>query len=365
MRLFARLSLRCAALFGALLFLMVPASACRTGETETPEETGGPDAPAIQTRQEFYYEVYRKILNDEILRGVYLPSRTRSGAADLLCGENLYEPGTYRYRVYARKRESASRMTVETLKYGYADNAVPRQRWIWRAPENSVALWSGLLSDFAEVDEKNREAVAFLCDAGLARIQEDTSAYLLRLGPNEPVTAEEAEALSAAVDSYVRAIPGNAVRTCDPEGNDILLCFSDPVSLFAFRGLITRLHGSGEIDRSFVYYDETGTVLSLWISSASGGMVSIPLDLAFGAVCALPYAGDCALFQQRLEIAAAILPENQRAQFLSDMTGAREGTDGSGPFYYEIEGSGCSIWVSVAENAGSAGTIRIGIAANQ
>ena len=47
------------------------------------------------------------------------------------------------------------------------------------------------------------------------------------------------------------------------------------------------------------------------------------------------------------------------------MTGAREGTDGSGPFYYEIEGSGCSIWVSVAENAGSAGTIRIGIAANQ
>lgn len=62
------------------------------------------DAPAIQTRQEFYYEVYRKILNDEILRGVYLPSRTRSGAADLLCGENLYEPGTYRYRVYARKK---------------------------------------------------------------------------------------------------------------------------------------------------------------------------------------------------------------------------------------------------------------------
>ena len=128
-------------------------------------------------------------------------------------------------------------MTVETLKYGYADNAVPRQRWIWRAPENSVALWSGLLSDFAEVDEKNREAVAFLCDAGLARIQEDTSAYLLRLGPNEPVTAEEAEALAAAVDSYVRAIPGNAVRTCDPEGNDILLCFSDPVSLFAFAAL--------------------------------------------------------------------------------------------------------------------------------
>ena len=76
MRLFARLSLRCAALFGALLFLMVPASACRTGETETPEETGGPDAPAIQTRQEFYYEVYRKILNDEILRvSICLPAR--------------------------------------------------------------------------------------------------------------------------------------------------------------------------------------------------------------------------------------------------------------------------------------------------
>ena len=94
-------------------------------------------------------------------------------------------------------------------------------------------------------------------------------------------------------------------------------------------------------------------------------MVSIPLDLAFGAVCALPYAGDSALFRQRLEIAAAILPENQRAQFLADMTGARGGTDGSGPFYYESEGSGCSIWVSVAGNAGSAGTIRIGIAANQ
>lgn len=191
------------------------------------KKPGGPDAPAIQTRQEFYYEVYRKILNDEILRGVYLPSRTRSGAADLLCGENLYEPGTYRYRVYARKRESASRMTVETLKYGYADNAVPRQRWIWRAPENSVALWSGLLSDFAEVDEKNREAVAFLCDAGLARIQEDTSAYLLRLGPNEPVTAEEAEALAAAVDSYVRAIPetrcGHAIR------KETTFCFVFPI----------------------------------------------------------------------------------------------------------------------------------------
>lgn len=365
MRLFARLSLRCAALLGALLFLTGPASACRTSETRIPEEAGGPNAPAVRTRQEFYYEIYRKILNDEILRSVYLPSRTRSGAADLLCGENLYEPGTYRYRVYARQRESASRMTVETLKYGYADNAVPRQRWIWRAPENSVALWSGLLSDFAEVDEKNREAVAFLCDAGLARIQEDASACLLRLEPNEPVAAEEAEALSAALASYVRSVPGNAVRTCDPEGNDILLCFSDPISLFAFRSLITRLHSVGEIDRSFVYYDETGTVLSLWISSASGGMVAIPLDLAYGAVCALPYAGDSALFRQRLEIAAAILPENRRAQFLADMAGALRGTGGADPFYYEIEGSGRSIWVSVSGNAGSAGTIRIGIAADR
>ena len=61
MRLFARLSLRCAALFGALLFLMVPASACRTGETETPEETGGPDAPAIQTRQGLFVSCIEEI----------------------------------------------------------------------------------------------------------------------------------------------------------------------------------------------------------------------------------------------------------------------------------------------------------------
>ena len=170
MRFFARLSLRCAALFGALLFLMVPASACRTGETETPEETGGPDAPPIQTRQEFYYEVYRKILNDEILRGVYLPSRTRSGTADLLCGENLYEPGTYRYRVYARKRESASRMTVETLKYGYADNAVPRQRWIWRAPENSVVrLPPSVVTSGISVLRKAWRLITFFSGTPLAR----------------------------------------------------------------------------------------------------------------------------------------------------------------------------------------------------
>ena len=54
------------------------------------------DAPqaaesAGRTRQDFYYEIYHQILNDELLRGVYAPVFTDGDSASLLCGETRYE----------------------------------------------------------------------------------------------------------------------------------------------------------------------------------------------------------------------------------------------------------------------------------
>ncbi len=321
-------------------------------------------ASAGRTRQDFYYEIYHQILNDELLRGVYAPVFTDGDSASLLCEETRYESGTYQERMRLLKSESASFMTVRNARYRQAGGGIPQARWIWRSPGSAVRIWEGLLADFGAVSDRNKEAVAFLCEAGLARLRPAGNAYTLALFPDEPVLQSEADELAAAMRSYARPLPENAVRTCDPEGNEILLCFTDPLSRFTFRSLVSFLEEQKELEHSFVYFNETGTDLSLWINTASGGMVAVPLDFARGNVCELPYSANTAMLRQRQEIAAALLPECCRSQFLSDAAQVLQNPDRQYEFYYEDGTAGYSAVVSYRFPGGSAGTIRVGIAGN-
>ena len=69
---------------------------------------------------------------------------------------------------------------------------------------------------------------------------------------------------------------------------------------------------------SFVYFDEKGTELSLWVNSVSGGMFSIPLNIAQGVVCALPYYANTALLEQRFGIITAMLPPPTQSKAAND-----------------------------------------------
>ena len=318
------------------------------------------------TRQEFYYKLYHEILDDSLLRDIYLPEQIPVNSVDFLCGEIQYETGTYQERMYRLRKEHASLMTIQKLEYRQTGpgGLYAKAHWSWRNPENAVLLWENLLSDFSDVSNKNREAVVFFCETGLARIQRDQNSYTLSLYPDEPISRNEADELSAVVHSYTHFIPINAIKTYDPEGNEILLCFSDPVSLFIFQNLISYMQSENEIIHSFLYFDETGTKLSLWINSASGGMFSIPLDLVHGGVCALPCSANPALIRQRLKIAASIIPECCRGQFSEEMSQTLQNGDRERIWFYDIGKTGYSVSVSYRIVEEYTGTISIGITKN-
>ena len=41
------------------------------------------------TRQEFYYKLYHEILDDSLLRDIYLPEQIPVNSVDFLCGKNM------------------------------------------------------------------------------------------------------------------------------------------------------------------------------------------------------------------------------------------------------------------------------------
>lgn len=362
MRWFVKIFVRSTASLIIVLFLFLSASACRQSSSIEPSK-GNDDAAAGLTRQEFYYEIYHEILNDDLLRSVYLPHRTRLDSIALLCGTDRYENDTYEERMRLRKAESAFLTDIETLKYRQpgASGIQEETRWIWRSPGEAAKLWEGLLSDFSIISEKNREAAVFLCESGLARICQDPNTYTLALYPDEPVSAEEAASLRNTIRSYSRIPPVHAIKTYDPEGNEILLCFSDPISLFTFKNLMSYLDAQKEAERTFVYFDEAGARLSLWISSVTGGMIAVPLDLAYGSICNLPYYANPALEQQRLGIAAAMLPEIHRVQFLEQAGQTFQNAEKQPRFHYVIGESGPSVSVTFSYTDKDTGTIRIRI----
>lgn len=364
MKFLEKFFLRSVALLVLFLSILISGSGCLRKDHTVMKAESSPMHGL--TRQEFYYNLYHEILDDSLLRDIYLPEQIHVSSVDFLCEEIQYESGTYQERMYRLRKENASLMTIQRPEYRQTGpgGLYTQARWSWRNPEDAVLLWENLLSDFSDVSNRNREAVVFFCETGLARIHRDQNNDTLSLYPNEAISKSEADELSAAVHSYTHFIPINAIQTYDPEGNEILLCFSDPVSLFIFQNLISYLQSENEIIHSFIYFDETGTELSLWINSASGGMFSIPLDLIRGGGCTLPCSANPALIRQRLKIAASILPEACRGQFSEEITRTLQDGDRERIWFYDIGKTGYSISVSYRIVEEYIGTISIGIVKN-
>lgn len=312
------------------------------------------------TRQEFYREIYEEILTDKTLRDVYLPLRveTASGFAARLCGDPPEQENGYSGELYRLKAGQAGLLTARTFVYAQpgSTGAGAETYYFWRFPENEETLWSALLSDFNEVEEQNKDAVLLLCRLGFALLQEDPEQFRITLSPNEFISLEEAAALRRKVQLRTRLCPVNVISSLDPDGSEIQLCFSDPLSLFTVKRLTEHLRSRSNFGKSFVYFDETGTRLSLWIAPARSGLFSVPLDIAPGSSLTLPWHGDNAALRERLEIAASFLPDAGQEAFFK--AAQNREVDDTG-FRYVLGESGAAARISVIPHGNSTGNIQI------
>ena len=319
-------------LFVFCLFFIFVSWGCGEKVTEKDDESLVNLSAGI-TRQEFYGQLYSEIMQNDLLRQVYLPVVTEKSGTEVLFGNTKFESGSYEEGLHLIKAENASHLSVETRNYSQGKNAV-ETRWSWRG--TPYEQWKNLLSDYNEIDSKYIKAVLFFCENGLAELEEDRNTYSLKVNPKQEISLKEAKYLKNAVYSYKREIPLNAITTCDPDGNEILLCFSDIFSLFFFKNLTEHMIETDELLHSFVYFDVTGTVLSFWIQSKSGGTFAVPLDFAAGEICSFSYYTPGSLAVQRLDIISTLLPEKEKEDFITEASLFLQKNDTMHTLYYEI-----------------------------
>lgn len=282
------------------------------------------------TRQEFYSLLYKEITQDELLRSIYFPKLTTHNAVSVLCesiGEREFSEESHEALVYKAKTKNIA--SLEITSRVYRQGGEPEQTyWLWKSrvhKPDDYAPWSSLIADFGCVRDENKAAVALLCEVGLAKLTMNQEDFSVHLYPDEVITESEVNLLREKVSLRQRLEPSNAISTHDHNGNEIYLCFSDSISLFMFKNLLTYLSSNNEILNTFVYFDEAGTELSLWVNSVSGGMFSIPLNVAKGVACSLPYNANAAFLEQRFGIVASMLPSKMQNDVFQDFESINQG----------------------------------------
>ena len=304
-------------------------------------QTHIPTADILQnemSRQSFYAYLYNEIAQDDLLRSTYFPEVTQQTSEKLLADNFIsaeYQANSYETLVYQAKKDNLSNLSISTRNYRQGKSE-PREIWFWGKSNSEYAPWNTLIEDFDEIADENKAAVVFFCNAGLAKLSENTSKYTLSFKPNEKVSNEEALQLQQAVKAKTRCTPVNGISTTDHEGNEILLCFSDPTTLFMFKNTTEYLSKHGEIINSFVFFDEKGTELSLWINSVSGGMFSIPLNIGQGEPCILPCYSNVTNLKQRLNILKSLLPNEEQQKASADFETLFNGENLNKSFSYSL-----------------------------
>ncbi|MBE7058929.1 MAG: hypothetical protein E7387_07535 [Ruminococcaceae bacterium] len=272
------------------------------------------------SRQSFYTTLYNEIATDELLRSAYFAEITEQSPEDLLNGNFLTtekHDTSYESLIHQAKKDNLSNLSILTRNYSQGSND-PKAIWLWGKNNSSYSPWDSLIEDFDEIADESKTAVVFFCNTGLAKLNENQSNYTLSFKPNEKIPEAEALQLQQSIKAKMRKDSTNSIPTTDHEGNEILLCFSDPTTLFMFKNLTEYLSEREEIISSFVFFDEKGTELSLWINSVSGGMFSIPLNIGQGAVCVLPCYSNKTFLKQRLDIVNSLLPKGERQKANAD-----------------------------------------------
>lgn len=292
-----------------ILAALIPAAvcACASGDTHDREYKAYTED---MTRQEFYAFVYEKIMNDDILRGAFIPDIQALSAEKAFYGAGSYEPDSYEGGLYEIRKKHISELSVNRLTY--KSTGACEAHWTWRGE----ADWSRLISDFNDVAACNRAAAAFMCESGLADIEIDMAEYSLKLHPNEHIPRDEADAVLDAVRTHKRSLPVNALKTCDAGGNEIYIHFSDPVQLIVLKSITGFIEENGGIDNSFIYFGKTGVNISLWINTYIGGMLELPLDISGGGIFEIPCHSKVMPLNERAQIAASLLSDSDRVDFM-------------------------------------------------
>lgn len=308
---------------------------------ETAKTSPSASTEESMTRQAFYSLLYKEITQDELLRSIYFPETTQLDAAKILCnisGEREFSEESQAELVYNAKLKSVSnlRIATKTLKQNDCNNL---SLWTWQPNGDKYSPWSGLIADFDMISDENKEAVVFFCEAGLANLAENQEDYSVFLHPDEIVSEKEATQMREKIKKRQIGAPLCAILSHDHEGNDIYLRFSDSVSYFLFKNMTEYLTVAGEVLNSFVYFDETGAELSLWISTASGGMFSVPLNIARGSICHFPCQYNSALLSQRLDVIKAMLPFSVKSKASSDFETILSARDSNEDLIYECKGA--------------------------
>ena len=265
------------------------------------------------SRQSFYAALYNEITKDELLKSIYFAQIKEQNTEKLLY-ENSFpaesNDTSYESLLLQAKKSNLSSLSILTQEYNQGLND-SREIWLWSKSKSQYSPWDNLIRDFDEIADENKTAVVFFCNIGLAKLNENLSEYSFSFNPNEEIPEPEALQLQEAINTKVRRDRINSISTSDHEGKEILLCFSDPTTLFIFKNTTEYLSKNKEIINSFVFFDEKGTELSLWINSVSGGMFSIPLNIGQDTPCILPCYSNKIILQQRLNIVKAMLPNEE------------------------------------------------------
>lgn len=272
------------------------------------------------SRQSFYAALYNEISKDELLCSAYFAKITKQNSEKLLYDNSLsteINDNSYEALLLQTKKDNLLNLDISTheSKQGANDS---REIWLWGKSTSNYSPWDSLIEDFDEIAEENKTAVVFFCNIGLAKLSENLSDYSFSFNPNAEITEAEALQLQQAIKAKVRRDSINSIPTTDHEGKEILLHFSDPTTLFMFKNMTEYLSQNGEIINSFVFFDEKGTELSLWINSVSGGMFCIPLNVGQGTQCVLPCYSNKTFLKQRLNIVKALLPDEERQKAATD-----------------------------------------------
>ncbi len=337
-------------LFTLLVFLC---SSCERN-TQIPNTT---NQSSVVTRLDYYKKLYNLILNDESLRSIYYPSTCKYDAASFFLDNNLYDLNSFRDLIYSTKAAALSKFSIE--EQSFKNNIFEKQVFLlsYNTNDTSASVWNNIFSDYNDISEKDRSIIDFFCKKGLILFDFVQSQKYLNI--NKKISQEEIKWLHNIIKSKSLPLPINSVEANDINGNIIHLSLDDPISLEIIKDLISRLTNCNEIINSFIYFNDAGNALSLWINSRSCGVFSIPLLIKANTQLQLPCCLDNISILQRLNIAKSFIPKSHLDDFHDFCN--KINTEDTQNYIFECQYNNLKVTISITATDASAGLVLIDI----
>lgn len=271
-------------------------------------------------RQDFYDHIYNEILRDEILRDFYIPRQTFEESFTLLCEEGLYfdeDNHSYESLLLKKKKDALINLRILSPDFSYGTNN-GKSIWFWSENRSFEDFWRSYWCDYDKLRPENKNAANFFCFSGLTSsiktLHDSSSSPSL----DEPISLEEQDCVRDFLKSRRIFEPANSIHTKDHNGNEIILCFSDSKTYIMFDNFLSDLSEKNDLINTFVYFDETGTELALWINTLSNGMFALPLNIYQGSALTLSCPAEKTFIQNKFNLLVSLLPQDVQDKAHSD-----------------------------------------------